>query len=77
MSKNDNNWDSFEDMGKDAALSENNTPEITLRTKTIKTIPSTYFDGHKNLKKSGKTGLLFTGYILEAIREKLERDGQL
>jgi hypothetical protein len=71
------NWDSMEEAGKDAALSENDGGNITYRTKTIKTIPSNYFDSHDALKKSGKTGLLFSAYILEAIKEKLKRDGGL
>lgn len=70
-------WDAMEAAGNDAALSENDDQAITLRTKTIKTIPSNYFDAHSTLKKSGKTGLLLTAYMIEALREKLERDGAL
>jgi hypothetical protein len=70
-------WDNIGEVGKGAALSETDQGEITYRTKTIKTIPSNYFESHEKLKKGGKTGLLFTAYILEAIKEKLERDGGL
>lgn len=70
-------WDAMEAAGNNAALSENDDQEVTLRTKTIKTIPSNYFDAHTTLKKSGKTGLLLTAYMIEALREKLERDGAL
>jgi len=78
MSKNAK-WDDLENAGKDAALSENHQSEeaVQVRSKTIKTIPANYFTAHEQLKKDGKTGLLFTAYILEAIREKLERDGGL
>ncbi len=72
------NFDKLEQAGKNAALSEQQSEEaITLRTKTIKTIPSNYFTAHEQLKKQGKTGLLLTAYMIEALREKLERDGAL
>lgn len=70
-------WDAMEEAGNNAALSENDDQAVTLKTKTIKTIPSNYFEAHKTLKKSGKTGLLLTAYMIEALREKLERDGAL
>jgi hypothetical protein len=70
-------WDAMGAAGNDAALSENDDQGVSLRTKTIKTIPSNYFEAHSQLKKSGKTGLLLTAYMIEALREKLARDGAL
>ncbi|QCR38932.1 chaperonin [Nissabacter sp. SGAir0207] len=48
-----------------------------VRTKTLKAIPTSYFDAHQKLRDNNKTGLDFSNYILEALREKLERDGAL
>lgn len=48
-----------------------------VRTKTLKAIPASYFDLHKDLRKSNKTALDFSSYIMEALREKFERDGAL
>jgi len=71
-------FDALEQAGNNAALTEQpSAQEITIKSKTIKTIPSNYFDAHSTLKKSGKTGLLLTAYMIEALREKLERDGAL
>lgn len=47
----------------------------TVRSKTLKAIPTTYFDAHKKLRDTNKTNLDFANYIMEALREKLERDG--
>lgn len=40
-------------------------------------MPILYFEAHNTLKESGKTGLDFSRYIIEALREKLEMDGGL
>ncbi|EOA1814439.1 chaperonin, partial [Klebsiella variicola] len=47
----------------------------TVRTKTLKAIPTTYFDAHQKLRDTNKTNLDFSNYIMEALREKLEREG--
>lgn len=47
------------------------------KAKNLRAVPVTYFDAHARLKSSSKTSLDFSAYILEAIREKLERDGAL
>ena len=71
-------FDALEKAGMNAGLSEKPSDEaVFMRTKTIKTIPSNYFTAHETLKSSGKTGLLLTAYMIEALREKLERDGAL
>ncbi|ECV7329428.1 molecular chaperone GroEL, partial [Escherichia coli] len=36
-----------------------------------------YFEAHAELKATSKTSLDFSSYIIEAIREKLERDGAI
>jgi hypothetical protein len=47
------------------------------KAKNLRAIPITYFEAHANLKAASKTSLDFSSYILEALREKLERDGAL
>ncbi|NQD63734.1 chaperonin [Enterobacter sp. CM29] len=74
------------DLGSDAKLKSNVQSETNnvptqqkrgTRTKTLKAIPEFYFDAHENLRTTNKTNLPFSNYIMEAIREKLERDGAL
>lgn len=48
-----------------------------VRTKTLKAIPASYFDAHQALRDSNRTVLDFSSYIMEALREKFERDGAL
>ena len=47
------------------------------KAKNLKAIPLSYFDAHAELKATSKTSLDFSSYIIEAIREKLERDGAI
>lgn len=47
------------------------------KAKNLKAIPLSYFEAHAELKLSSKTSLDFSSYIIEAIREKLERDGAI
>ncbi len=47
------------------------------KAKNLKAIPVSYFEAHSDLKSSSKTSLDFSSYIIEAIREKLERDGAI
>lgn len=55
-----------------------NTPaKREVRTKTLKAIPASYFDAHQTLRDSNKTALDFSSYIIEALREKFEKDGAL
>ena len=78
MVKKELDFNKLEAAGKGAALSEKTQIEITgARSKTLKNIPVRFFKAHEKLKLDGKTGLLFTAYILEALREKLERDNAL
>ena len=62
--------------------SEDYTPEARVeppktKAKNLKAIPLSYFTAHAELKLSSKTSLDFSSYIIEAIREKLERDGAI
>jgi len=52
-------------------------PKREVRTKTLKAIPATYFDAHTKLRNTNGTILDFSSYIMEALREKLEKDGAL
>ncbi|TNL03770.1 molecular chaperone GroEL [Kosakonia cowanii] len=47
------------------------------RAKNLRAIPVSYFDAHAQLKNTNKTSLDFSSYILEALREKLEKDGAI
>lgn len=55
--------------------------EAPLRTKTraknLRAVPLSFFEAHDQLKSQNGTSLDFSAYILEATREKLERDGAL
>ncbi|EMK1731230.1 chaperonin [Salmonella enterica] len=49
-------------------------PTSRTRAKSIRAMPVEYFDLHEQLRMSRKTSLDFSTYIIEAVREKLERD---
>ena len=69
-------WNKLDQVGKGAALTENNKTTST-RAKNLKAMPESYFEAHKKLKAQGKTSLDFSAYIIEALRGNLERDGAL
>lgn len=60
-----------------ATVDEKSQQKSKTRSKNLRAVPETYFEAHSHLKLSNKTSLDFSAYILEAIREKLERDGGL
>lgn len=66
-------------LGEDAPLQVTKTQSEVrqVKTKTLKAIPLAYFDAHQKLRSENKTGLDFSNYIIEAIREKLEKDGAI
>lgn len=66
-------WKQLEQVGKGAALKEVNASTGS-RAKNLKAMPESYFRAHKEVKEDGKTSLDFSAYIIEAVREKLERD---
>lgn len=73
-------WNALSQVGKKAALTENKSEEakvVTTKAKHLKAVPMSYFEKHEKMKQEGKTSLNFTDYIIEALREKLERDGAL
>lgn len=78
--KTDAMWDKLGGVGKQSKVVETPTevqPEVeakTTRAKNLKTVPASYFEAHKAAKKAGKTSLNFSDYIVEALREKLEKD---
>lgn len=65
------------------ALAENQSPvserpePTKTKAKNLKAIPHSYFEAHADLKAASKTSLDFSSYIIEALREKLERDGAI
>jgi len=77
-------WDKIGGVGKQSKVVETPTevqpevqPEVeakSTRAKNLKTVPTSYFDAHKAAKEAGKTSLNFSDYIVEALREKLEKD---
>ncbi|MEL7630898.1 molecular chaperone GroEL [Pectobacterium aroidearum] len=75
------NYISNEDKGTGDAEKQNQVPDRPEPTKTkaknLKAIPVSYFEAHADLKTTSKTSLDFSSYIIEAIREKLERDGAI
>lgn len=57
----------------DVATSASKASNIERKSKNVM-LPVAYFETHAGLRTSGKTNLNFTAYILEAVREKLERE---
>lgn len=70
-------WEKLSKVGNDAALKESGNPGNATKPKSLRAVPVAYFNKHAELKKEGKTSLDFSPYIIEALREKLERDGAL
>lgn len=73
-----------EEIGDEAKLKVNTPAPVEslpakreVRTKTLKAIPVTYFEAHQSLRDNNRTILDFSSYIMEAVREKLEKDGAL
>lgn len=70
----------LESLGGGAALIESSktavTDKPTMKPKVIKSMPAEFFERHKELKASGKTSLLFSPFIIEAVRKALEEHEQ-
>ncbi|EBK4003615.1 molecular chaperone GroEL [Salmonella enterica] len=73
-----------ESIGNEANVEPDKTTLVSERpeqaktkAKNLKAIPLSYFQAHAELKATSKTSLDFSSYIIEAIREKLERDGAI
>lgn len=70
-------WDALSKVGEGAALTETKCSQsIETKAKHLKNIPMSYFNDYKKLKATGKSSLDFSAYIIEALREKLERDNK-
>lgn len=61
-------------VGHTANLKETKGVSDGVKQKLIHRMPVAYETRFKMLKAEGKTSLLFSAFILEAIREKLERE---
>lgn len=65
------------DLSSETHAAEVRVEPPKTKAKNLKAIPLSYFEAHAELKLSSKTSLDFSSYIIEAIREKLERDGAI
>ncbi|MGL4351077.1 MAG: chaperonin [Plesiomonas shigelloides] len=64
-------------VGSSARLIEKEaTPAAATKSKLLTGLPVAFEERHKALKLAGVTSLLLNPYIIEALREKLERDEQ-
>lgn len=68
-------------LGEGAALKEVvniGTPpkKVATKPKEIRNMPAEFFKRHADLKANGKTSLLFTAFIIEAVRKALEEHEQ-
>ena len=64
-------------VGSSARLIEKEaTPAAATKSKLLAGLPVAFEERHKALKAAGVTSLLLNPYIIEALREKLERDEQ-
>lgn len=71
----------LDDLGAGAPLKEvtsvtNNKGKIPTKAKNIQNMPLEFFTRHAALREQGHTSLLFTAYIIEAVRKALEEDEQ-
>lgn len=55
----------------------NEQAQKTVRQKKLNSVPIRYFEIHKRLKDNGQTTLNFEAYIMEAIREKFQKDNAI
>ena len=64
-------------VGSSARLIEKEaTPAAATKSKLLTGLPVAFEERHKALKAAGVTSLLLNPSIIEALREKLERDEQ-
>lgn len=64
-------------VGSSARLIEKEAaPAAATKSKLLTGLPVAFEERHKALKAAGVTSLLLNPYIIEALREKLERDEQ-
>jgi hypothetical protein len=63
-------------VGSSARLIEKEAAPAATKNKLLTSLPVAFEERHKALKSAGETTLLYNQYIIEALREKLERDEQ-
>ncbi|ANP79326.1 hypothetical protein A134_23210 [Vibrio crassostreae 9CS106] len=68
-------WDKLSGIGSDAPLKE--TSEEDVMPKYFRKMPRKFVTQHKELRVSHQTSHDFTSYVMEAIREKLAKDGKI
>lgn len=72
----------LDDLGAGAPLKEvvtatdSSRGKIPTKAKNIQNMPLEFFTRHAALREKGNTSLLFTAYIIEAVRKALEDDEQ-
>ena len=77
MSKKSVDMSMLSGVGSSARLIEKEaTPAAATKSKLLTGLPVAFEERHKALKAAGVTSLLLNPYIIEALREKLERDEQ-
>ncbi|EGQ5322503.1 molecular chaperone [Phytobacter diazotrophicus] len=65
----------YESTGKlDKTEAQGKKPKPVRKAKNLQ-IPADLWEAYETIKSNNTTSLLMTGYILEAFREKLARDG--
>lgn len=64
-------------VADDAPLQTKEKSDSATKAKLIKAMPTEFFDAHGKLKTKCKTAMDFSAYIIEAVREKLKRDGAI
>ena len=67
------NFDKLNKVTQKAALTAS-APVSSTKPKSLRAVPVAYIERHKKLKSSGKTSLDFSAFIIEALREKLEKE---
>ncbi|ELB2793262.1 hypothetical protein QMX34_003896 [Aeromonas hydrophila] len=50
--------------------------KVATKPKEIRNMPAEFFKRHADLKATGRTSLLFTAFIIEAVRKALEEHEQ-
>ncbi|WP_421350613.1 hypothetical protein [Aeromonas veronii] len=77
MAKKNVDMSMLSGVGSSARLIEKEaTPAAATKSKLLTGLPVAFEERHKALKAAGVTSLLLNPYIIEALREKLERDEQ-
>ena len=64
----------LDDLGAVAVVTDRSKGKIPTKAKNIQNMPLEFFTRHAALREQGKTSLLFTPYIIEAVRKALEED---